>query len=79
MGIAAIQLAKSLARNTTVLATSSSAEKLAVCRKYGADVLISYKESDFAEEVLRSTGDQGWCCDVSMGVFIPNTTTLHRP
>ena len=78
MGLAAIQLAKSLARNTTVLVTSSSAEKLAVCRKYGADVLINYKESDFSEEVLRSTSDQGWCCDVILGVFIPKTVTLHR-
>lgn len=80
MGIAAIQLVRVLARNTTVLTTSSSAEKLAVCQKYGADVLINYKESDFSEEVLRFTDNQGECqCIVldgvthSLVIFIANT------
>ena len=48
-----------------------------MCRKYGADVLINYKESDFSEEVLKATGDQGQCCDVSVGVSVANVVTLR--
>lgn len=47
IGIFGIQLAKAL--GATVAVTAGSAEKLETCKKYGADILINYKEQDFAE------------------------------
>lgn len=49
IGLMAIQVAKAL--GATVAVTAGSAEKLEVCKKYGADILINYKEQDFAEEL----------------------------
>ena len=36
-----------------------SEEKLVACSKYGADVTVNYKTTDFAEEVLRVTKKKG--------------------
>ncbi|MDN6341703.1 zinc-binding dehydrogenase, partial [Corynebacterium casei] len=49
IGLMAIQIAKAI--GATVAVTAGSAEKLEVCKKYGADILINYKEQDFAEEL----------------------------
>ena len=49
IGLMAIQIAKSIGAKVAV--TAGSAEKLEVCKKYGADILINYKEQDFAEEL----------------------------
>ncbi|MFD7510295.1 NAD(P)H-quinone oxidoreductase [Streptomyces sp. NPDC059853] len=54
IGTMAIQLA--VARGARVAVTAGSAEKLAVCRELGAEVLINYRERDFAE-VLRGEVD----------------------
>ena len=59
MGTAAIQIAKALYRDVTVLATSRSADKLPLCGKCGADVLIDSRENDFSKEVLKATGGKG--------------------
>lgn len=58
VGTAAIQLAKQLTE-ANVIVTAGSAEKLAVTQELGADVLINYKEQDFAEKVLKATHGQG--------------------
>ncbi|KXI30833.1 NAD(P)H-quinone oxidoreductase [Paraglaciecola hydrolytica] len=55
VGLAAIQLAKQA--NCKVVVTASSAEKLAVCLLYGADLRINYIEVDFVE-VLKSQTPQ---------------------
>ncbi|MEJ5927823.1 NAD(P)H-quinone oxidoreductase [Corynebacterium sp. H128] len=47
IGTFAIQYAKAL--GCTVAVTAGSAEKLDVCRQLGADILINYREEDFAE------------------------------
>ncbi|MGO1985985.1 NAD(P)H-quinone oxidoreductase [Corynebacterium casei] len=49
IGLMAIQIAKAIGAKVAV--TAGSAEKLEVCKKYGADILINYKEQDFAEEL----------------------------
>ena len=49
IGLMAIQIAKAI--GATVAVTAGSADKLEVCKKYGADILINYKEQDFAEEL----------------------------
>lgn len=57
VGSAAIQLGK--AAGATVIATAGSDEKVAVCRKLGADHAINYKTQDFVEEVKKITGGRG--------------------
>jgi NADPH2:quinone reductase len=57
VGSAAIQLAR--VRGARVLATAGTDEKLTLCRELGADVLINYTTTDFAEVVLSETAGQG--------------------
>ncbi len=57
VGTAAIQLGKML--GATVIATASSAEKLDVCRRCGADHAINYTTEDFVERVKDLTGGKG--------------------
>ena len=54
VGTAAIQLAK--AAGCTVYATAGREDKVAFCRKLGADVAVNYREQDFAE-VIREHAD----------------------
>ncbi len=54
---AAIQIAKVL--GARVFATSSSEEKLEKARKFGADVVINYKEEPFEKAVWEATGKRG--------------------
>ncbi len=44
---------------TTVIALSSSDEKLEYCKKNGADHCVNYKTTDYTEEVLKLTDGQG--------------------
>jgi NADPH2:quinone reductase len=57
VGSAAIQLGK--AAGATVIASAGSDEKVAVCRRLGADHALNYKTQDFAEEVKSITGGRG--------------------
>jgi NADPH:quinone reductase len=56
-GSAAVQLAANA--GARVFATAGSEEKLKLCRDLGADVVINYKEQDFAEVVLSETNNRG--------------------
>src|SRR5512145_2989743 len=47
VGVAAVQIGKAL--GARVLATAGGAEKLAVARRAGADVVIDYRGEDFVE------------------------------
>lgn len=58
VGTAAIQLARQL-KDAKILTTAGSKEKLDVCQKLGADVLINYKEQEFDDEVLNATDQAG--------------------
>jgi putative PIG3 family NAD(P)H quinone oxidoreductase len=49
IGTMAIQLGKAL--GARVATTVGSAEKAAVCRELGADLVINYREQDFVEEI----------------------------
>jgi NADPH2:quinone reductase len=57
VGIACVQLAKRA--GATVLATSSSDEKLERLRDYGMDVGINYRSENFVEAVRRATNGKG--------------------
>ncbi len=54
IGTHAIQLARAL--GTRVAVTAGSAEKLAVCAELGAEMLINYRDEDFAERVRGAGG-----------------------
>jgi putative PIG3 family NAD(P)H quinone oxidoreductase len=57
IGTTAIQLAKHA--GAIVAVTAGSPEKLEACRRLGADILINYREDDFAEQLLAATGGHG--------------------
>lgn len=57
VGSAAIQLA--VAAGARVLATAGGAEKVAICRRLGADPAIDYRAGDFVEAVKAATGGRG--------------------
>lgn len=57
IGTHAIQIARAL--GATVAVTAGSPEKLEVCRELGADILIDYRDEDFAERVREATGGAG--------------------
>lgn len=61
IGTMAIQLAKAVGARVAV--TAGSDAKLAVCRELGADILINYRESDFAD-VMRAEGGANVILDV---------------
>jgi NADPH:quinone reductase-like Zn-dependent oxidoreductase len=46
-------------RRARVIVTSSSDEKLAVAKKYGAEVLVNYSRQDVLKEVRRVTNRRG--------------------
>jgi len=57
VGLAAVQLAK--VAGARVLATVSTEAKAALAKAHGADTVINYATQNFADEVLRLTGDRG--------------------
>jgi putative PIG3 family NAD(P)H quinone oxidoreductase len=72
IGTMAVQLGKALGARVAV--TAGSAEKLARCRELGADVLINYREQDFAGE-LRDGADV--ILDIVGGKYLaPNLRAL---
>jgi NADPH2:quinone reductase len=57
VGSAAVQLA--VAAGARVIGTAGSAEKCALARELGADVVIDYRGADFVEAVLDATDGRG--------------------
>jgi putative PIG3 family NAD(P)H quinone oxidoreductase len=58
VGLAAMQMARHL-RAATVIATSSSAEKRAVCLEHGAQAVVDYRDADWPDQVRAATGGRG--------------------
>lgn len=56
-GLSAVELGKLM--GARVIAAASSAEKLALCREYGADELIDYRREDLKERLKQLTGGRG--------------------
>jgi NADPH2:quinone reductase len=54
VGLTAVEVGHTL--GATVIASASSADKLAIAREHGADHLINYAEEDVRERVLELTG-----------------------
>jgi NADPH2:quinone reductase len=57
VGLAAIEVGKAL--GATVIASASTAEKLAVCREHGADEVINYSTEDLRERLKTITKGEG--------------------
>jgi len=57
VGLAAVQLAKVM--GAKVIATASTAEKLAICQQYGADAVVNYSEDNWREQVKTLTDGKG--------------------
>jgi NADPH2:quinone reductase len=57
VGLAAIEIGKVL--GATVIASASTAEKLAVCREHGADEVINYSTEDLRERLKTMTKGEG--------------------
>ncbi len=57
VGLAAVELGKQL--GAEVIAAASSAEKLAVCKKYGADFCINYTTENIKERIKDLTNGKG--------------------
>jgi NADPH2:quinone reductase len=60
VGSAAIQVAT--AAGARVISTAGDPEKLEVCEKLGAEVVVDYREENFVDAVKETTG--GWGADV---------------
>ena len=56
-GLAAIEIAKQL--GARVIAVASSPDKLEICRKHGADVLINYSAGDLKDALKAATDGNG--------------------
>jgi NADPH2:quinone reductase len=57
IGLAAIQLAKVF--GATAYTTVGNAEKAEYCKKMGADVVINYRDQDWAAEIWKQTAKRG--------------------
>ncbi len=57
VGLTAVELGKVM--GARVIAAASTAEKLALCRQYGADETINYTSENLRERVKQITGEQG--------------------
>jgi NADPH2:quinone reductase len=57
VGLAAVELGKLM--GARVIAAASSDDKLALCREYGADELLNYKDVDLRERLRQITGGRG--------------------
>ena len=57
VGSAAVQLGAAL--GARVIATASTADKLALCRELGADLAINSRDDDISAAVLDATGGRG--------------------
>ena len=57
VGIAAVQIGKAI--GAKVIATAGGADKLAIAKAAGADVVIDYRSEDFVERVKAETDGKG--------------------
>ena len=75
VGSAAVQLG--VAHGARVIATASSAEKLAFCRELGAEAAIDYRSGDLAAALMEATSGHG--LDVVCDLVGGDTTLATLP
>ncbi len=77
IGTTAIQIAKAF--GAKVIVTAGSEKKCQACKKLGASLAINYRTSDFVEETLKETNNEGVdvVLDMVGGDYLPrNLKTL---
>ncbi len=79
VGNYAIQLAK-WGGAAQVIATVSSADKARLAASAGADIVINYRDSDVAAEIMAATGEAGVdrIIEVAFGVNLPVTQAVLK-
>ena len=75
IGTTAIQMAK--AHGARVIATAGTPDKVALCRKLGADLAINYREEDFAEAV-KAEGGADVILDMVGGAYVQKNIDCAR-
>ncbi|WP_203291518.1 NAD(P)H-quinone oxidoreductase [Maricaulis parjimensis] len=75
IGTTAIQMAK--AHGARVIATAGTPDKLALCRKLGADIAINYREEDF-ETVVNEAGGADVILDMVGGSNVQKNINCAR-
>ncbi|KAH1048618.1 hypothetical protein J1N35_039402 [Gossypium stocksii] len=78
IGTFAIQVAKN--KGATVLFTAESEEKLAFCKKLGADMCINYKREDFVARAMEETGGKGTggaVTEIKLNNLLPKRLTVQ--
>ena len=77
VGLAAIQLAKHSGAQVAV--TASSSEKLALCADKGADLLVNYREENFAEVIKNQWSGVDLVVDFIGGDYLNrNLKVIHQ-
>ena len=76
IGTTAIQMAK--AAGATVITTSGSDEKTALCRQLGADIALNYKNQDFVDAV-RTHGGADIILDMVGGDYVQRNIKAAKP
>ncbi|WP_441639234.1 zinc-binding dehydrogenase, partial [Cupriavidus sp. 2MCAB6] len=79
VGMAAIQIAKSL-RQARVIATAGTGAKLDICREIGADHAVNYRE-DWAAEIVAAIGAEqvDVALDAQAGPYTRDPSADGRP
>jgi NADPH2:quinone reductase len=80
VGQAAVRIAKHF--GAKVIATASTAEKLAIAEKLGADVCVNYTSEDFVKACRDATGGQGVDLILEMvggETFEKNLSLIFKP
>jgi len=80
VGTLLVQIAKQMGAGK-IIATGSNVEKLAVAKSLGADELINYTESDWAQKVKDATGGKGvdLILDATGGEILRNSFSCLAP
>jgi NADPH2:quinone reductase len=80
VGTLLVQIAKQMGASK-IIATASNVEKLAVAKSLGADELINYTESDWAQKVKDATGGKGvdLILDSTGGEILRNSFSCLAP
>ncbi|MEL4154914.1 NAD(P)H-quinone oxidoreductase [Corynebacterium bovis] len=76
IGLFAVQTAKALGARVAV--TAGRAEKLETCRGYGADILVNYREQDFAE-VMKDAGGADVILDIIGAKYLAGNVASLAP
>jgi len=68
VGIATVELAH--ARGLTVIGTGGTDKGLAAAKEHGADVVVSHRAPNYADDIMRATGGRGVNLIIEMAAHV---------